>query len=433
MQVIENLKVKEKVYIEKLENGLKIMVIPKENMQKKYIIWGTNFGSIDNTFISPGEKEATKIPDGVAHFLEHKMFEQRNGTNSLDTLSNIGVDANAYTTNDHTAYLYEATDNFYEALDEFMDYVQNPYYTDENVEKEKGIIGQEIKMYDDNGEWEAYRNALKNMYENHPIAIKIEGDIDSISKIDKETLYKCYNNFYNPSNMTMVICGDFKPEEIVNEIKKRLIPKEKIGEIQRIYPKIEKGVNKKETQVQMEVSNPLFVIAFKDPIYSEEEKLVELEQNKVKRHIAIEIILYMLLGRSSNLYKTLYEQGILLNQPDLSYEFSKHYGYIMISGQSKDPKKISEGLKNEIQKLKEDGINEETFSRIKKKIYGDYVTEYNNIEEIAMMFLADSFKGINSLDYIEEYNFVTVEYAKQVLDEIFSTDNMTISIVNPKK
>ena len=146
MKIIESDKVKEKLYIEKLDNGLTVMILPRKNVRKKYIICGPNFGSIDNEFIIAGNKEATKIPDGVAHFLEHKMFEQRSGINSLDRLTQIGVNANAYTTNDHTAYLYEATDNFFDALDEYMDYIQNPYYTDENVEKEKGIIAQEIKI-----------------------------------------------------------------------------------------------------------------------------------------------------------------------------------------------------------------------------------------------------------------------------------------------
>ena len=136
MQIVENLKVKEKLYKEKLENGLTVMIVPKPGLQKKYIIWGTNYGSNDSKFIVPGEKEVTTVPDGVAHFLEHKLFEQENGTNSLDVLTALGVNANAYTTNNHTAYLYECTDRFYEALDEFMDYVQNPDLTDQNVVKE---------------------------------------------------------------------------------------------------------------------------------------------------------------------------------------------------------------------------------------------------------------------------------------------------------
>ena len=168
MQIIENSKVKEKLYIEKLKNGLTVMIIPKKDIQKKYIIWGTHYGSNDSTFIVPGETQITEVPKGVAHFLEHKMFEQENGKNSLDVLTAIGVNANAYTTNDHTAYLFECTDNFYPALDEFMDYVQHPYFTDENVEKEKGIIGQEIMMYDDYTEWKVYLNALERMKPNRP-------------------------------------------------------------------------------------------------------------------------------------------------------------------------------------------------------------------------------------------------------------------------
>ena len=172
MQVIENLKIKEKLYIEKLENGLTIMIIPKKGIQKKYAMWSTNYGSVDNKFIIPGENNETNVPDGVAHFLEHKMFEQENGTNSLDVLTELGVNANAYTTTNHTAYLFESTDNFYEALDELMDYLQHPYFTDQNVEKEKGIIAQEINMYNDYPEWEVYMNALRAMYHNNPITIK---------------------------------------------------------------------------------------------------------------------------------------------------------------------------------------------------------------------------------------------------------------------
>ena len=231
MQVIENLKVKEKLYIEKLHNNLTVMIIPNPGMKKKYMIWGTNYGSNDNKFIIPGEQEITEVPNGVAHFLEHKLFEQEDGTNSLDTLTALGVNANAYTTNDHTAYLFECTDNFYEAMDELMDYVQHPYFTDENVEKEKGIISQEIRMYDDYPEWRVYLNALEAMYQENPIKIDITGTIETINKIDKEILYKCYNTFYHPSNMAIVISGDFEPEKLLEEVKKRLIEKSPCGEI----------------------------------------------------------------------------------------------------------------------------------------------------------------------------------------------------------
>ena len=421
MQVIENLKVKEKAYIEKLENGLTVIVIPKQDTQKKYVIFGTNFGSIDNNFIVPGKTKPTKIPDGVAHFLEHKLFEQENGTNSLDVLSALGVDANAYTTNDHTAYLFEATDNFYEALDELMNYVQNPYFTDENVEKEKGIIGQEINMYDDEPSWQVYMNAMKLMYKENPINIDIAGTIESISKINKEILYDAYNTFYNLSNMLLVVCGDFIPEEILKEIKNRITKNDTQTEIKRIYPKEPEEIVKKEEIKIMEVNNPIFAIGFKD-------KLCQTK-DMVKKHIAIEIILYMLLGKSSKTYKKLYEQGDIMSQPDLDYEFSKQYAHVLISGTARNPQNVVKELKSAIEEYKKCGLNEEDFNRIKKKIYGDYVTEYNDVSNIARMFLADYFKGINSFDYLEEYSQVSLKYANQILKDVFRENNMVVSIV----
>ena len=423
MKIIESSKIKEKEYIEKLDNGMTVIVIPKTNLDKKYIIWGTHFGSIDNRFIMPKTGEEVFIPDGVAHFLEHKMFEQPDGTNSLDTLMALGLDANAYTTNDHTAYLFECTNNFYEGLDELMDYVQHPYFTDENVEKEKGIIGQEIKMYDDEPSWRMYMNAMDCMYKKNPIKIDIAGSIESISKITPDVLYKCYNTFYNPSNMIMVVCGNFEPEEILKKKKKRLVKKEEQGEIKRIYPEKETEINMPYKEVAMEVSTPIFAIGYKDIEGAEDKKEI------VRKHIAIEILMNMIIGKSSKAYKELYEAGVLLSTPDLDYEFSDEYAHILISGQSKNPAKIQEKIEKVVDKYKKEGLEEEHFNRIKKKIYGDYVVEYNSVGEIARMFLADKMKGINSFDYIEEYNTVTKDYTQEVLKNVFKKENMVMSVV----
>ncbi len=418
MQVIENLKVKEKVYIEKLENGLTVMIIPKKGIQKKYVIWGTNYGSNDSKFIVPGEDVETEVPKGVAHFLEHKMFEQANGTNSLDTLTALGAEANAYTTNDHTAYLFECTENFYPALDELMDYVQHPYFTDQNVEKEKGIIGQEIMMYDDYPEWRVYLNALEAMYHEHPVKLDITGTIETISHIDKEILYKCYNTFYNPSNMAMVVCGDFEPEKLLEEIKKRLIDKKGNGEIKRIYPNEEETIVKSNITKNMDVSQPIFVFGIKDKPAEKKEL--------VKKHIAIEILLNMIIGKSSKLYKKLYDEGLLFSVPTLDYEFSKGYAHILITGQSPNPEKVYKRFKEEIVNLK---IETQEFQRIKKRIYGEYVTEFNDISNIARMFLADFFKQINSFDYLEEITTINEEYISQILKEVFTDDKMVISVI----
>ena len=426
MQIIENSKVKEKLYIEKLENGLTVMIIPKNGIQKKYIMWATNYGSVDNKFIIPGETEVTEVPDGIAHYLEHKMFEQESGKNSLDTLTELGVEANAYTTTNHTAYLFGCTDNFYPALDEFMDYVQHPYFTDENVEKEKGIISQEIMMYDDYPEWAVYMNALKCMYENNPITIDIAGTVESIKEIDKEVLYKCYNTFYNPSNMVMCVSGDFEPEKLIEEIKKRLIKNTKPqGEIKRIHEKEKPEIVQKEIEKTMEVSMPLFVIGIKDLEF-------ENQENIVKKHIAIEIILNMLIGKSSKAYKKLYENGIIMSEPYTEYEFEKTYAHIAITGQSKQPKEVLKELQEQIREFKEKGLDKEHFNRIKNMIYGGYIKEYNDVSSITRMFISDYFKGINSFDYLENFNQVTKEYTENVLKEVFKEENTIISIVKGK-
>ena len=422
MKVIESLNIKEKAYIEKLENGMNVIIIPKNTTKKKYVIWGVNFGSIDNHFKVDGEE--IYIPDGVAHFLEHKMFEQENGKNSLDTLMALGIDANAYTTSDHTAYLFECTDHFYEGLDELMNYVQNPYFTNENVEKEKGIIAQEIRMYDDDPGWQLYMGILDCLYKNNPIKVDIAGTVESISKITPEVLYKCYNTFYALDNMTLVICGDFEPEKLLEEVKKRLIKNKTYEKIERIYPEKEKTINKKYVEKNMNVSMPIFAIGIKD--------VSKMDSEIVKKHIAIEILLNMIIGKSSDLYKKMYNQGLLLEEPSIDYEFSEEYAHIVISGQSNDSEEVYKMFKEEIENYKNNGLNIDHFERIKKKIYGDYVVEYNSVSEIARMFLTDHMKKISSFDYIEQYKVITKEYVEQVLKEIFNNEYMALAIVKEK-
>ena len=422
MKIIENSKVKEKLYIEKMENGLTVMFVPKPGIQKKYMIWGTNYGSNDNKFIVPGETEETEVPNGVAHFLEHKLFEQPNGTNSLDTLTTLGVNANAFTTNDHTAYLFECTNNFYPAMDELMDYVQHPYFTDENVEKEKGIIGQEIKMYDDYPDWKVYLNALKIMYHKNPIKIDVAGTVETISHIDKDILYKCYNTFYHPSNMIMVIVGDFEPEKIFEEVKKRLVENINKGEIKRINPTEEESIVESRIEDKFEVSMPLYTIGIKDKLETDKRKLV-------KKDLAIEILLNIILGKSSETYQELYKEGIIFGEQGLSYEYGREYAHILISGQSTNPDKVYEKFKNTVKQLKENGINQKDFERLKKMVYGRYIREYNDVSDIARMFLTDALKGICSFDYLEEIEGITVEYLEQLLNDIFKENKMVISIV----
>ena len=257
------------------------------------------------------------------------------------------------------------------------------------------------------------------MYKELPIRLDIAGSIDSISKITKEMLYDCYNNFYTPSNMAMVICGDFNPEEVIEEIRKRITIKENKELPKRIYPEEPEEINQKEIVVKMQLSNPLFAIGFKDKV----------EKDMVKKHIAIEIILNTLFGKSSKLYRELSEKNILLGTLDLEYDYSKEYAYILINGQSREPKKVIQRINEEIENAIKNGLNEEDFLRNKKKIYGDHIVEYNSVEDTARMFLVDYFKGVNSFDYLEEYENVTKEYAEKVLKQVLDKSKEVTSIV----
>ena len=423
MQVIENKIIKEKLYLEELENGLKVIVIPKKDTNKKMAIIGTKFGSVDNHFIKPQTKEEIVIPDGVAHFLEHKMFEQANGTNSLDTLTAMGVEANAYTTNDHTAYYFEAVDNFEPAFKELLDYVFNPYYTDENVEKEKGIIAQEIRMYDDDAISKVFLNALECMYEKCPVRLDVAGTVESVNKINKDILYDCYNTFYNPSNMILSVCGDFEPNYIIEFVKNNMTKIEKIGKIERIYPKEPEKIYSNFKETSMDVSIPSFVIGIKDNLEKE---------NIVKKELILNILLNYLLDENSKLYKELYDEGLLISEPDLEYEYSDIYSHMIIFSYSKDPKKVFERIKTEISNLKENGLEEKSFNRVKNKIYGRLITSYNSPAQIGRIFMRDYMNDIISFDYINEWNNITIEEANKLLKDKFIEEKMILSIVNPK-
>lgn len=417
MQIEENNLIKEKVYTEVLKNGMKILVIPKKNTDKKYVIWATKFGSIDNNFIDPKTNKEVKVPDGVAHYLEHKMFEQESGVDSLYTMMALGLDANAYTTNDHTAYLFGCTDNFYKGLDELMDYVQHPYYTDENVEKERGIIGQEIQRYDDEPIWKVYLNAMKCLYKHNVITLDIAGTIESISHITKEILYSCYNTFYHPSNMTMCICGDFEPEEVIEEVKKRLLPREKMDKIQRIYPEYENKINKKKAECKMDVNMPIFMIGYRDFIKEEDSN---------KKDVAIKIIFNSLLGKCSETYQKMYNEGLVMRELGVDYEYSDQYAHVLIDGESPEPEKVYEYVKETLQNGK---ITEEAFERSKKRLYGEFVTNFGDVEQIGRMFLQDSIKGVDTLDYINQLNKITLKDVNEIKKCIFCEEKSIISIV----
>ena len=428
MEKIVNDILKEEVYYEKLQNGLDVYFMPKRGFMKKYAILATNYGSNDLEFVPIGEDKKIRVNEGIAHFLEHKMFEQPDGGDAFDKFSKLGVNANAFTNFTMTAYLFSATENFYESLEHLIDYVQTPYFTDENVEKEKGIIAQEIKMYNDDPDWNVYFNCLKAMYINYPARIDIEGTVDSIYKITKEELYKCYNTFYNPGNMALFVVGDLDVEKVIDVTKKSNNYKvDKLSKsIERFYPEEPEGVKEKEVIEKFPISMPMFNIGFKDSNVGLKGK--EL----LRKEIVTDILVGMLFKKGSKLYEDLYMQGLINENFGAGFSSQVDYAFSIIAGDSKEPKKVKEIILDYIEKSKKEGLSKEEFERTKKKKIGSFIKCFDSINFIGNSFISYVFKDINLLDYLDIIKDVTFEEVEERLKEHFKEEYCVISIVEPK-
>lgn len=416
----------EKVYYGTHSSGLGIYIIPKKDYSQNYAIFGTRYGSVDSKFVVPGETEPTEVPDGIAHYLEHKMFDQPDGSNVFDKFSRYGANANAFTSFNITAYLFNATANIEENLATLLDYVQSPYYTPETVQKEQGIIGQEINMYDDNGGWKVFFNFLGCLYNNHPVKKEIAGTIESISHITADYLYKCYNTFYNLSNMAIVVVGDVEPESILNVIESGIKKNEPFTEgIKKLYPDEPSNVAKHYAEQKLSVAMPLFMMGFKDTDTGYDGKKL------LKKNIEMNILLQMLFGKSSHFYRSLYEQGLITPSYAVDYTMQPDYGFTSIEGESNDPKKVYDMMLAEVDNIRESGLSEDDFDRIKKFVWGRYIRTMNDVEDYASMYLQLLFMGIDYLDYHEVYNEINFEDIKKRFEQHFIHDNAALSVIWP--
>lgn len=417
----------ESVYYKKHESGLDIYIMPRAGYTSCYAIFGTKYGSVDSEFIVPGEKDITKVPDGIAHYLEHKMFDQPDGSNVFDKFSAFGGEANAFTSFNMTAYLFSCTRNFEENLATLMDYVQSPYFTKESVEKEQGIIGQEIRMYDDNAPWRVFFNFLGLLYQNNPVKLDIAGTCESIAKINHELLYKCYNTFYNLSNMTLFVTGDIELEKTLEVIEKNIKNNEPFNEeIKRIYPEEPKAVAGKYKEQNIAVATPMFMMGWKD------NDVGYSGRKLLKKSIEMEIITEMIFGKSSPLYNELYDSGLINQNFGVEYSPQIDYAYTAVEGESKDPKAVYEKITSYVDELRKTGLSREDFERIKKVIWGDYIRSFNDIEGYAHSFLTMSFLDICYFDYFEEYEKVTFEDVEKRFMEQLDNEYCVLSVVNPK-
>ena len=416
----------ETLYYGTHSSGLDIYIMPKEGYRGSYAIFGTKYGSVDSKFIVPGEKEVTEVPDGIAHYLEHKMFDQPDGSNVFDKFSRYGGNANAFTSFNITAYLFSATSNVEENLKALLDYVQSPYFTEESVQKEQGIIGQEIRMYDDSGDWKVFFNFIGCLYNDNPVKKEIAGTVESISKITADYLYKCYNTFYNLSNMAIVVTGNVDARKILEVIEGGIKKNEPFDEeIKRIYPEEKKEVCKKYAEQSLSVAMPLFMTGFKDNDTGYGGKKL------LKKSIETEILLKMIFGKSSRLYKKLYDGGFITQNFSSEYEMQPDYAFSSISGESKEPQKVYDMIMEEIDRIGSEGLNEDDYNRIKKVIWGDYIRSYDDIEGYSVTYLQMQFKGIDYFDYYDVYKEVTFDDVKKRFKEHFVKENSALSVVKP--
>jgi len=420
-KVKENKAINEKYYYKKHKSGLDVYVYPKD-FGTSYAAFATKFGSCEREFVTGGKHVV--LPDGVAHFLEHKMFENPDGRDTFELYAKTGASANAYTSNEKTVYLFSAADNVYESLEILLSFVTEPYFTDKTVEKEQGIIGQEIKMYDDNPGWQLYFGMLSGLYHNNPVRIDIAGTTETIAKITPEILFDAYNTFYNLENMVLVVCGRVECDK-VEEICDKILKFKDAPKTERIYPDEPKNVKSSVVTKKMQVATPLFSVGIKDNDCPKSGR--ELAVKKAE----YEILLDLMFSKSAPFFTKMTKSGIIDDDFSIAYDGHETFGYCELSGSAKEPKAAYEEIKKEIAHYKETGFDDESFERIKRARYASLLHIFNSTEDIANDMISALFDGSDILDYPEICAAVTKENVEKRLREGFFEDNFTLSEIYP--
>lgn len=421
----ENKLLDEKYYEFTHKTGLKVYVFPKK-MTSSYALFATKYGAIDNKFKLEGDEAFTCVPDGIAHFLEHKMFECENGEDAFELFAKTGASANAYTSNARTAYLFSTTDNFYESLEYLLDFVTHPYFTEQTVQKEQGIIGQELRMYDDHPGARLEKGLLQALYKENKIRIDVGGTIESIAKITADVLYKCYYTFYNLNNMALAVCGDidvFEVEKICDKVLKDA-PKQTI--IRDYEAQNEpKAVYKKRSECRLAVSKPIFAIGIKDNNISSEP------MERMKKFYAVGILNEILFSRSAELYNTLYEKNLISHDLDSGFEHSEFYSFNQISSESSEPEQVYDYFVSFIEKTKKNGIEKEAFELAKRTVYASNIKAFDSTEDIAENIISNYLEGTDIFDAPDVISSITYEYVSEIFNQLYNEEYYAMSVVRP--
>ena len=413
----------EEVFHATLPNGLPVYIVPKKGFLRKYALFATRYGGMDMRFEKDGQWLDT--PAGIAHYLEHKMFDTEDG-NALQELAKNGAEPNAFTSNAITCYYFDATEKFYESLEILLSFVSIPYFTDESVQKEQGIIGQEIGMIEDNPEWQVYKQLMQALYHTSPARTPVAGSVESISHITAQTLYDCHKAFYTPANMCLVVVGDVKPERIIAAAN-QILPAKSGPLIRRDY-----GAEEELTAAEhfvsaaMEVSMPTFLVGFKCPPQHGGE-----EQH---RFTAIgELACDVLMGESSPLYARLYAEGLINGSFGAAFDLLPGASYVYAGGDSKDPQAVAEAILAEAQRLVSEGVDGDYYRRVVNANFGAALKALNSFESIAVSMAEGCFQGYDPYRFPEIYDSITVEDVLDFLRQNMTRDHMALSVINPKE
>lgn len=402
------------------KSGLKIYVYPKSGYESSYALFGTRYGSIDTRFKRSDKEEFCEIPAGTAHFLEHKLFESEE-LDAFQRYAQTGASANAFTGFDRTCYLFNCTGNFKENLEILLDFVRHPYFTEETVKKEQGIIGQEIDMYKDSPEWESLFNLLGAMYFTHPVKADIAGTKQSISQITAQMLFSCYDTFYNLANMALAVVGNVTVEEVL-DVADRFLESDEAVSVERYFKQEPDEVVYGYVEKHLPVATPVFTFGYKEKVCADSASLSE--------EIAMSIILDVLSGQMSEFYKTLIDEG-LINET-FSSEFFNGYKYsaVLFSGESENPQEVANRLKKQIAQLKKDGISKEDFETVRKKQYGKTIRAFSDIETVANGLVVSHFEKQGLFDEFEAMKNLELDYVNELLQKSFDEDKTVLSVIN---
>ena len=413
------------LYSEKLENGLSIFVVPKQNWNNIYVTFTTNYGSVQNEFVPNGKDEMIKVPEGVAHFLEHKLFEQEDGVDPFTFFGKNGASANASTSSYKTTYLFEGTTNFKENLEYLLDFVQSPYFTDENVEKEKGIIIQEIKMYEDNPYRVSYEKCLYNTFVEHPIRYSVGGSVSSVNSITKDDLYTCYSTFYHPSNMFIVITGNVDPEETIEIIKNNQAQKvfEDTSEIKvKDYDEPDQVFKEKEI-LKMNVTVPKVMISFKFNIKS----IDYVDDNWITTYLSL--MADLKYGPTSEFQKKLLDEQIIIEPIEFFTVYTKTHVALVISAESK---KVDTFIDMVINEMSNDNLLESDFIRKRKTLVASTIFASDNIYRINSKITNDMIRhGFVVTNDYEVCKNLSFDILKRIMSDI-KYSNISTVVVEPK-